>query len=148
MKMLPILVGALVLAAPGWSADDPIAIRQLLMDNNGAAGAVAGGIMKDAIPYNPVVGKGVVYAMASTAAAFGSFFPEGSLDPAKSHASPKIWEDPAGFQAELVKFREVTAAAVKAAGKEGPADKEAFAAAMQPIFGTCKSCHETYRTEN
>ena len=148
MKSVPILICALALAAPTWAADDPIAVRQLLMDSNGAAGAVAGGILKDEVPYSPVVARGVIYAMAATAEAYGSFFPEGSLDPARSHASPKIWEDATGFQAELTKFTEATSAAVKAAGRDGPADKAAFAAAMQPIFGTCKSCHQGYRTEN
>ena len=138
MKILPILIGALALATPGLAADDPIAVRQALMDNNGAAAAVAGGILKDEIPYNPAVAKGVIFALDATAPAYGSFFPEGSVDPARSHASPKIWEDAAGFQAELGKFQAATAAAVAAAGKEGPADKAAFAAAMQPIFGSCK----------
>ena len=81
------------------------------MDNNGGGGAVAGGIMKDEIPYSPAVAKSVILAWAAAPTAYGSFFPEGSIDPARSHASPKIWEDAAGFQAELDKFKADTAAA-------------------------------------
>ena len=61
--------------------------------------------MKDELAYSPVVGKAVIAAFNATAAAFGDFFPEGSADPARSDASPKIWEDTAGFQAELAKFQ-------------------------------------------
>ena len=43
MRKLPILIGALgVLATAAFAADDPIATRQALMDNNGAAAGLAG----------------------------------------------------------------------------------------------------------
>jgi cytochrome c556 len=95
-----------------------------------------------------VLGKAVIEAFSATAHAYGSFFPEGSTDPARTKASPKIWEDPAGFRAALDKFSADVAAAREAAGKEGPADKAAFAAAVQPVLGNCKSCHEDFRLEN
>ena len=34
---------------------------------------------------------------------------------------------------------------MQASGKDGPADLDAFKAAVGPIFGTCKSCHEGYQ---
>jgi cytochrome c556 len=148
VRRLPILVGALALATSAFAADDPIATRQALMDNNGAAAGLAGGVMKDEVAYSPVVGKAVIEAFSATAHAVGSFFPEGSADPARSKASPKIWEDAAGFQAALEKFGTDVAAAREAAGKDGPADKAAFAAAVQPVLGNCKSCHEAYRLQN
>ena len=149
MKKLPLLIGALAaLAIPAFAAEDPIAVRQALMDNNGGAAGVSGAIMKDEIAYAPVVGKAALLAFSATAKAYGDFFPEGTLDPARSAASPKIWEDMAGFQAELAKFQAAAAAGVEAAGKDGPADKAAFAAAVQPVLQSCKSCHEGYRTEN
>jgi cytochrome c556 len=87
----------------------------------------------------------VIEAFSATAHSVGSFFPEGSADPARSKASPKIWEDAAGFQAALAKFGTDAAAAREASGKDGPADKAAFAAAVQPVMGNCKTCHEAYR---
>ena len=43
MKKLPILIGLFAtLAVPGFAADDPISVRQALMDSNGGAVAVAG----------------------------------------------------------------------------------------------------------
>jgi cytochrome c556 len=146
VKKLPILVGALMaLAVPGLAADDPVAVRQRLMDNNGSAAAMAGAVMKGELEYSPVIGKAAVNAVAATAAAVGDFFPEGSGTGDKTAASPKIWEDMAGFQAALQKFQTAVAGAVQASGKDGPADADAFKTAMEPVLGTCKGCHDTYR---
>lgn len=134
-----------LVAIPLGAADDPIAIRQALMDSNGASAALAGGVMKGDIAYSPVIGKAVINSLAATSDAFGSFFPEGSTDPARSSASPKIWEDAPGFAAELGKFQAASAAAAKASGRDGPADAKAFAAAVGPILDSCKSCHQDYR---
>jgi cytochrome c556 len=144
-----ILLGAIALATgAAFASEDPIAVRQLIMDGNGAAAAVAGGIMKDEIAYTPAIGKSVLSSLAVGAATFGDFFPEGSSDPARSSAAPKIWEDAAGFEAALAKFRGDTAAALAAGGKDGPADKAAFVAAVQPVLANCRSCHEAFRTRN
>jgi cytochrome c556 len=138
----------LVVALPALAAEDPIAVRQTLMASNGASAAVAGAMLKDELAYSPAVAKAVLSSFDAVAAAYGDFFPEGTLDPANSEASPKIWEDPAGFAAELAKFRQAAAAASEASGRNGPADKAAFQAAIEPVFGTCTSCHEGFRTEN
>ena len=86
--------------------------------------------------------------MAATAHAYGDFFPGGQPRPG---AQPCLAEDlggRAGFEAELAKFQATAAAAVEAAGQGGPGRQGAFAAAVKPIFGNCKSCHESYRTKN
>jgi len=145
VRRMPILIGALALASIAHAAEDPIAVRQVLMDNNGAAAALAGAVMKDEVAYSPVIGKAAIQAFSATAEAYGDFFPEGSVDAARSAAAPAIWENPAGFQEELAKFRAATVAAREAAGKEGPADKAAFVAAVQPIMQSCKTCHEGFR---
>lgn len=141
-------VAAVGIAAPAFAAEDPIAVRQALMDGNGAAAAVAVGIMKDEIAYNALVGKAVIAQMHATAEAIGSFFPEGSLDPAKSNASPQIWENSSGFREEVAKFLAATDSAVSVAGKDGPADKAAFGAAIKPMLDSCRGCHETFRVKN
>ena len=149
MRKLPVVIGALAaLAIPAFAADDPIATRQALMDNNGAAAGLAGAVMKDEVAYSPPIGKSVIQALNATALAYGDFFPEGSADAARSKASPKIWEDMAGFQAAIAKFQQDAAVAVEASGRDGPADKAAFTAAVQPVLGNCKSCHEAYRLED
>ncbi|MCB1370968.1 MAG: cytochrome c, partial [Rhodobacteraceae bacterium] len=134
MKSLAIAIAAAAVAAlPALGAEDPIAVRQALMDSNNAAAAVAGGVLKGELAYSPVVGQSVIYAMSATAAAYGDFFPDGSEDAARSRASPKIWQDMAGFQAQIDKFKEATAKAREISGKDGPPDIDAFKAAMGPI---------------
>lgn len=146
MRLLPIALGAFGLSAlAAVAADDPIAARQAVMDANGSAGAAAGGMLKQEIPYSPVVANAVIGALNATAHTFGDYFPEGSDDPDRSSAAPKIWEDPAAFEAALAKFSTDVAAAVSAAGKDGPPDLAAFQAAIQPVMANCRSCHEEFR---
>lgn len=149
MRSLPIALGALAFSAlPALSADDPIAARQAIMDANGAAAAAAAAMLKQEIPYSPAVAKSVVASFNATAHTIGDYFPEGSVDAAKSEAAPKIWEDRAGFDAAIAKFATDVSAAAQASGKDGPPDLAAFQAAVQPVLGNCKSCHESYRLKN
>jgi cytochrome c556 len=126
------------------AADDPIAIRQDLMEANGAAAAVSAGLLKGEIPYNPVVAKEAIMALRAVSHAFGSFFPEGS-EKGNTKASPKIWQDAAGFQAALAKFQKDADAAAEASGKKGPADLAAFKTAITPVLKNCAACHHDYR---
>jgi cytochrome c556 len=148
MKKFALAVSALLLSMSAvQAADDPVAVRKALMASNGAAAGVSGGMLKGEIPYNPVVAKAVIATLNASAKAFGDYFPEGSgMDPATT-ASPKIWEDMAGFQTALGKFQADAGAAMEASGKSGPTDLEAFKAAVGPVLGNCKSCHESYRVQ-
>ncbi len=141
--ILAATLAAFAIPAISAAADDPIKARQLLMDSNAAATAVSAGLMKGEIPYNPAVAKAAIQAFAATAGSVGYFFPDGSTG--DSAAAPKIWEDAAGWQAELGEFAAAANAAASGAGKEGPADLAAFTALVQPVLGTCKECHESYR---
>lgn len=134
-------------AAPGLAVEDPIAVRQALMDSVAASAAVSGGVSKGEIAYSPAIGRGAIMALDASAQAFGDYFPDGTDGVAveSSTASPRIWEDHDGFRATLAKFREAAGAAKQAAGEEGPSDAEAFTAAVQPVLGTCRTCHESYR---
>lgn len=149
MRKLSGLLGAFVLAGTAAiAADDPIASRISLMEANGAATALAGGMLKQQVPYSPAAGKAALAAWEAVAASFGAFFPEGSEDASRSDAAPEIWTDRAGFDADLAKFQEAALAAVKAGGKDGPPDLESFQKLAQPVMGTCKDCHKSYRTED
>lgn len=149
MRKLPILIGTLAwLATPGFAADDPVAVRQALMSSNGTSAAMSGAVLKGELDYSPAIGRAAISALAATAMAFGDYFPEGTADDPRTEASPRIWEDMEGFMAELEEFQTVTATALEAAGEDGPADAAAFQAAIQPVLGSCKDCHETYRIDN
>lgn len=129
------------------ASDDPIATRQAIMSSVGAAAGLGGGLMKGEIAYSPAAGKAAIATVRAASLTFGDYFPAGS-DQGETGAAAAIWEDPDGFSAELAKFADATAKATEASGKDGPADVEAFKAAMGPVFGSCKSCHETYRKKN
>ncbi|MCI5073567.1 cytochrome c [Oricola sp.] len=138
------LVAAATMSA--FAADDPVATRKALMQANGGAAGVAAGLMKGDIEYNPAVGKNAITALYAVSQTFGDYFPDGSDMAADTKASSKIWEDAAGWQAELDKFASASAAAVEASGRSGPADLDAFKAAVGPVLGSCRSCHEGYQT--
>ena len=126
---------------------NPVADRKAVMQSVGAAAGLGGGMMKGEIAYTPAAGKAAIATMNAAGHTFGALFPEGSDVAANTTAAPKIWEDRAGFDAELAKFSGAAHAAADASGKEGPADVEAFKASFAPILGTCKSCHEGYRVK-
>lgn len=145
MKRTAFAVSALMLLATAASAaDDPIASRKALMDANGAAAGVSAALLKGNMDYNPTVAKAAIMTLRAVSHSYGAFFPAGS-DKGNTKASPKIWEDAAGFQKELGEFQEHADAAAQAAGKDGPADLAAFKAAVTPIFDDCKDCHQNYR---
>ncbi|MFZ2101552.1 MAG: cytochrome c [Oricola sp.] len=132
-------------AATAFAAEDPIATRKALMQSNGAVAGLSAGLMKGDIAYSPAAGKAAIAALNGVAMAIGDYFPEGSDMGADTKAAPKIWEDRAGFDAAVAKFAADTGAAMQASGKDGPADLAAFQAAVGPVLGNCKSCHEAYQ---
>lgn len=133
-------------ATAAFAADDPIAVRKAQMQANGAAAGASAGMMKKEIDYNPAVAKAALASFNAVSMSFGDYFPEGSDMGADTKAAAAIWEDAAGWQAELDKFKTAAAAAMEASGRAGPADLAAFQGAVGPILGTCKSCHEKFQT--
>ncbi|TWG93358.1 cytochrome c556 [Mesorhizobium sp. J18] len=148
MKKLIFAASALVLSVSlVAAADDPIAVRQALMESNAASAGVAAAMLKGEMDYSPVVAKAAINALHATALAFGDYFPEGSETGGDTTASPKIWENMEGFQEAVTKFQTDSAAAAEASGKDGPADLEAFKAAITPVLGNCRGCHEDFRIQ-
>ncbi|MEM5582247.1 MULTISPECIES: cytochrome c [unclassified Roseibium] len=147
IAVLGLVAGLGLTGASVQAADDPIATRQAIMASVGGAAGLAGGMMKGEIAYTPAAGKAAITTMRAASLTFGDFLPAGS-DQGNTGAAPAIWENADGFAGELAKFAAATATAASASGKSGPADLDAFKAAMGPVFGTCKSCHETYRKKN
>ena len=143
-KTLIALTALALTAGAAGAVDNPIAIRKALMDSNAAAAGMAGAMLKEDMPYSPAAGLSAIATMRAVSLAYGSFFPEDSKS-GETHASPKIWSDRAGFEKALAKFQADTHAAMEAAGEEGPDNLAAFKAAIGPVFGNCKSCHQDYR---
>jgi cytochrome c556 len=148
MKKTAIASGLIAaIALPALASDDPIATRQALMKSNAAAAAISAAMMRGELDYSPAVGRAAITAMNATAIAYGDYFPEGSMGE-NTAASARIWEDLDGFMAILGDFRAASATAATASGENGPADVEAFTAAVQPVLGTCRTCHEAFRIQN
>ena len=143
MRRLLLGLAAFSIAAVSVSAfatEDPVKTRKWLMDANGAAAGAGAAMMKGEVPFHPAIAKSVFQTMHAVAYSYGDYFPAGS-DQGDTKASPKIWEDAAGFAAALAKFQQDTDAAIKA----DPQDLEAFKAAFGQAAGNCKSCHDAYR---
>jgi len=143
--MRRLLLGGLSLAvgivtSAAFATDDPIMTRKSLMDANGAATGAAVAMLKEEIPFHPAVAKSALMTMHAVAYSYGDYFPEGS-GTGDTKASPKIWEDAAGFAAALEKFQQDTDAALAA----NPQDLEAFKAAFGQAASNCKSCHDSFR---
>ena len=126
--------------AGAYAVEDPIVTRKWLMDANGAAAGAASAMLKEEIPFNAAVAKSVFQTMHAVAYSYGDYFPEGS-GTGDTKASPKIWEDAAGFAAALLKFQQDTDAALAANAQ----DLDAFKAAFGQVAGNCKSCHDAFR---
>lgn len=133
LSVIAVTVGA-------YATQDPIMTRRALMSSNGAAAGAGGAMMQGEAPFHPAVAKSVFATMRAVSLSFGDYFPAGS-DTGDTKASPKIWEDAAGFAATLAKFQQDADAAVAA----NVQDLEAFKTAFGQVTGNCKACHDAYR---
>jgi cytochrome c556 len=141
LGILAVAVGIVSTAAS--ATDDPIQTRKKLMQSNGGAAGLAQGMIKEEIPFNPVLAEAALRNFNAVAYAFGDYFPEGSDQGGETRASPKIWEEMEHFQEYLTSFQQDTDAARAAK----PQDLEAFKAAMAEIGQNCQDCHEDFRLE-
>lgn len=135
---LATLAGVWLTAAQ--AAGDPIAERQALMKKNGREAKAIGEMLKGTTPYDPAKAAAAANTIAADMKVFITLFPPGS-DKGKTEASPKIWQDKAGFEAEANK---VIAAAGDAAAA-APEGAKAFGAKFAAVGAGCKSCHQAYR---
>ena len=131
-----------LVATAAIAVEDPILTRKKLMQANGGAAGAAQAMIKGETPFSPAVAASALRTFNAVAYSFGDYFPEGS-DQGETRASPKIWEDMAGFQAVLAEFQADTDAARQA----DPQTLEAFQAAMGEIGQNCQNCHQNYREE-
>ncbi len=142
MKKLFLAVSALAIVS-GSAFADPIADRKAIMKERGgiAFGQLAP-IAKGEKAYDAAAVMTALQALDANAKKFDidALFPAGS-DTGDTKASPKIWQDMAGFKAVHEKYSAAIAAAIAA----NPQDLAAF----QPLFGAigsgCGECHQGYR---
>lgn len=135
-----IALGSIAVAASGaMAADDPIKARQELMKTVGKNTKLSSQMVKGKIPYDAGQAEAAMKTIAGVPDKYVTLFPAGTEKGGETEASPKIWEDMAGFKAAADKMKAAATAGAAAKGKD------AFAAAFGNLIKTCKGCHEGYR---
>ncbi|MGB8819178.1 MAG: cytochrome c [Rhizobiaceae bacterium] len=120
----------------------PLEDREVIMKSFGKAVGSVAPIAKGEAPFDAAVVAAAFATINENAAKIdvAALFPAGS-NTGESTASPKIWEDLAGFTAGMDKFKADAAAAAAA----NPADLAAFQAEFGKLTKNCGTCHETFR---
>ena len=83
--------------------------------------------------------QGIFKTYLDSAKKFEGLFPANSKS-GDTTASPKVWEDQAGFKAALAKFE-----ADAAAGATAATDVAGFRTAFGNVTKNCGGCHEAFR---
>lgn len=143
MRKLILAISTVALAVSAAYAD-PIADRKALMKERGG---LIGGLAKMAKGEATFDAAAVATALQGLQANEAKFdidalFPAGS-DQGDTTASPKIWEDMAGFKAENDKYK----AAVDAAAAAPAQDASALGAQVGAIGAECGACHQGFRVK-
>lgn len=140
------LILSIAIAATAFSvaSADPIADRKAIMKERGGLVGQLAPMVKGEQPFDAAKVAEVFTALQANAAKFDipALFPESSKE-GDTTASPKIWEDMAGFKAAADKFSADVAAAVAAK----PQDLDALKASFGTVAGNCASCHEAFRVK-
>jgi len=147
LKNLSLVFAALVIAMTSVAAaedGDPRHERHELMEGVKKAAGPIGKMMKGERDYDADVVMASLETWHEASLKFGDLFPAGSETGMDTEAAPAIWEDRAGFDEALAKFRE----AVEAAKEAGPMTLEEAKPTVGPVFQTCKGCHDDYRIED
>lgn len=146
MNRLISFAAAPILAIAVFSASaiaDPIKDRQALMKDQGKTVGSITPIIKGEKPFDAATVIAALKHLNEDAQMIDAakLFPAGSDKGAETTASPKIWEDNAGFVAALAKYKK-DAAEVAAAE---PQDMESFKVAFNQVTENCASCHKAFR---
>ena len=141
MKKL-LFVSLSVIAAATAAFADPISDRRALMKAHGKAMGTLAPMVKGEAPFDANVALAALEQLNKTAGQLdiAVLWPEGS-GVGETKSSPKIWEDPAGFQAAVDKFKADASAAVAAA----PQDVTALGEQLKALGANCGTCHQAFR---
>ena len=147
MKRVLIVGGTLLLGMGAvWAQQDSVKEVQTLMKGNGRNAGAMSAIVKGEKPYDQATVNSALAQFEDTAKKLPALFPDSAkgLKPEGDFsASPKVWEDKAGFAAKIASF----AAAVTEA-KAKIKDLDTLKASFPAIGKECGSCHEGYRLKN
>jgi cytochrome c556 len=141
MRKLILAISMLAFAGSAAFADQ-ILDRQAMMKERGKIVGGLSKMVKGEQAFDAAEVLTALQALEVNAEKFDAdvLFPVGS-DSGDTTASPKIWEDMAGFKATEDKYL----ANVKAAAAAAPGDVDALKTQLGTLGGDCGTCHKAYR---
>jgi cytochrome c556 len=148
MKRTVVAVGALLFGVGAVMAQQDL-IKQdqdIMKANAKNLGGILIAMVKGEKPYDQTAVAAALAQLDDTAKKLPTMFPDsmkGMKGPGDYSASPKVWEDKAGFQAKIDSFAKVVTEA-----KAKIKDIDSLKAVAPGIGKECGGCHETYRIKN
>jgi cytochrome c556 len=147
MMRTVVVVGTLLLGVGAVMAQiDQVKQTQTMMKGNGKNAGALAAMVKGEKPYDQATVDAALAQFEDTVKKFPTLFPEGTkgLKPEGDYyASPKIWEDKAGFNEHIASFAKAVADA-----KASVKDLDTLKVALPIVGKQCGGCHETYRVKN
>jgi cytochrome c556 len=147
MKRILVVAGILLLGAGAVVAQqDVVKATQNVMKNTGKNAGAMAAMLKGEKPYDQATVDAAMAAFEDTAKKLPTLFPASikGLKPEGDYsASPKIWEDKAGFDAKIANFAKAVADA-----KPKIKDLDSLKATFPGVGKECGGCHETFRLKS
>jgi cytochrome c556 len=147
MMRTVILVGTLLLGIGAVAAQqDQLMQTQAVMKGNGKNAGALSAMVKGEKPYDQATVDAAIAQFEDTVKKFPTLFPDsikGMKADGDYSASPKVWEDKAGFAEHIASLAK---AVTDAKGKI--TDLDTLKATLPTIGKQCGGCHETYRVKN
>ena len=141
-----VVVGTLLLGVGAVVAQmDQVKQTQTVMKGNGKNAGALAAMVKGEKPYDQATVDAALAQFEDTVRKFPTLFPEGTkgLKPEGDYyASPKVWEDKAGFDEHIASFAKVVTEA-----KTQIKDLETLKTTFPVVGKQCGGCHETYRVK-
>ena len=142
-----VVVGTLLLGVGAVVAQqDLVKHAQTFMKGNGKNAGALAAMVKGEKPYDQAAVDAALTQFEDTAKKLPTLFPasiKGRKAEGDYSASPKVWEDKAGFDAHIASFGKVVTEA-----KAKIKDLDTLKAAFPAIGKECGACHETFRVKN
>jgi cytochrome c556 len=147
MMRTVIVAGALLLGVGAVAAQqEQVKQTQAMMKGNGKNAGALAAMVKGEKPYDQATVDAAMAQFEDTVKKFPTLFPDsikGMKPEGDYYASPKIWEDKAGFDEHIASFGKAVADA-----KGKIRDLDTLKATLPVIGKQCGGCHETYRVKN
>jgi cytochrome c556 len=143
-----VIVAATLLLGVGavMAQQDMVDQARSVMKATGKSSGALAAMVKGEKPYDQATVDAALKQLQDTAAKLPTLFPassKGLKTEGDYSASPKIWEDKAGFDDHIASFGKAVTDA-KAQAK----DLDTLRATFPTIGKQCGGCHETYRVKN